>query len=76
MLKEFKWDEKKKGETLVIENNGITVRQTNDWWSNVIGDKGYSTGKHEWILEFQSVANDNPSLEFVWFTSWIQLTRF
>ena len=48
---EFRWDEKKKAKTLVIEQHGRTVRQTGGISGNIVGDKGFSVGKHEWILE-------------------------
>ena len=48
----FRWDLKKKGSSIIIENNGKTARQTKYSWKNVVGDTGFSKGKHEWTLEF------------------------
>ena len=51
----LKWDEKKKGDPLVIEDNGKKVRNTSKSFdrSNVVGVAGFSKGIHEWILEFE-----------------------
>ena len=53
MLNSLEWDDQKKGQTLVIENGGTQVRQTQDKWVNVVGKTGYLRGKHSWILQFE-----------------------
>ena len=48
-----KWNKKTKGKGLIVEENGTKVRMTLDHtWRNIISEKGYSKGIHEWIFEF------------------------
>ena len=67
LCSEFKWSETRKGKTLLVENNGRTVRQkgrSTCKFDNIIGDKGFSVGKHEWILEFNitSICTEKPPI--------------
>ena len=50
---EDKWNDETKPSGLIIEENGIKVRMTqNHDFRNVVSTKGYSQGVHAWILEF------------------------
>ena len=50
-----KWDDQKKGDGTVIEENGQKVRNTtsSNSWRNVISTEGFSQGVHSWIVEFE-----------------------
>ena len=54
------WNPSKKGENIILEENGLGARIDNtDWWVNVVAEIGYSKGKHSWNLEFE--LNSLPS---------------
>ena len=48
-----KWNDQKKSDGTIIEDNGQKVRNTCYQWRNVISTEGFSQGVHSWIVEFK-----------------------
>ena len=48
-----KWNDQKKSDGTIIEENAQKVRNTCNSWRNVISTEGFSEGVHSWIVEFE-----------------------
>ena len=60
-----KWNDEKKSDGTIIEDNGQKVRNTCDSYRNVISTEGFSQGVHSWIVEFKGDSNGHYNFMIV-----------